>query len=112
MPNLEVYDNIQFHFKTKDKKYIIHSISGALFYENQNIKNPNINNYFKPVIKNFFLPNQTRGCEWPIGHPEEQSFHFCSKKRFDNKPYCLEHCAIAYVSPEKDEEQIHINQVA
>ena len=79
---------------------------------NQNIKNPNINNYFKPVIKNFFLPNQTRGCEWPIGHPEEQGFHFCCKKRFDNKPYCLEHCAIAYVSPEKDEEQIHINQVA
>ena len=44
-----------------------------------------------------------RGCEWPKGHPDELEFHFCNKERFEDKPYCLDHCAIAYVIPEKEE---------
>ena len=44
-----------------------------------------------------------RGCEWPKGHPDELEFHFCNKEQFEDKPYCLDHCAIAYVIPEKEE---------
>jgi len=34
----ENFEALQFHFKTKDKKYIIHQISGGIFYPND-IKN-------------------------------------------------------------------------
>ena len=34
----ENFEALQFHFKTEDKKYIIHQISGGIFYPN-NIKN-------------------------------------------------------------------------
>ena len=63
---------------------------------------------FQPSIKNVFTVNAKRGCEWPEGHPDEPEFHFCNKKRFEDKPYCLDHCAIAYVIPEKEE----VKQVA
>ena len=58
---------------------------------------------FQPVIKNLFTNSIKRGCEWPDGHPDESDFKFCGKERFEDKPYCLEHCAIAYVIPEKEE---------
>ena len=54
-------------------------------------------------MKNPFALNQKRGCEWPEGHPDEPEFHFCGKERFEEKPYCLNHCAIAYIIPEKEE---------
>ena len=40
-----------------------------------------------------------------MGHPDEIDFHFCDKERFEDKPYCLEHCAKAYVLPEKEETE-------
>ena len=58
---------------------------------------------FKPAVKNLFSPIAKRGCEWPEGHPDEPEFHFCGKERFDDKPYCLDHCAVAYILPEKEE---------
>jgi len=58
---------------------------------------------FQPSVKNVFSINPKRGCEWPEGHPDEPEFHFCNKERFEDKPYCLDHCAIAYVIPEKEE---------
>ncbi len=66
----------------------------------QNQKEPST---FQPVIKNIFNSKIKRGCEWPIGHPDESDFHFCDKDRFEDKPYCLDHCAVAYVVPEKEE---------
>ena len=60
---------------------------------------------FQPVIKNMFTSSIKRGCEWPQGHPDETDFHFCGKERFEDKPYCLEHCAVAYVVPEKEDEE-------
>ena len=60
---------------------------------------------FQPVIKNMFNSSTKRGCEWPQGHPDESDFNFCGKDRFEDKPYCLEHCAVAYVIPEKEEEE-------
>ena len=58
---------------------------------------------FQPVIKNLFTNHTKRGCEWPEGHPDESDFKFCGKERFEDKPYCLDHCAVAYVIPEKEE---------
>ena len=37
-----------------------------------------------------------RRCQWPIGHPGERDFHFCGAAAADSKPYCNEHCAMAY----------------
>ncbi len=43
-------------------------------------------------------------CKWPIGHPDEEDFHFCGAPVNAGTPYCLEHCAVAYQSqlPRKD----------
>ena len=67
---------------------------------------------FQPMIKNIFAQNPKRGCEWPEGHPNELEFHFCGKERFEDKPYCLDHCAVAYVIPEKEEVKIKSNRIA
>ena len=60
---------------------------------------------FQPVVKNLFNTMPKRGCEWPTGHPDEAEFRFCGKDRFEDKPYCLDHCAVAYVVPEKEENE-------
>ena len=67
---------------------------------------------FQPKVKNLFTNHIKRGCEWPQGHPDESDFKFCGKERFEDKPYCLDHCAIAYVIPEKEEvDKEEINKV-
>ena len=78
-----------------------------LNFENKqdSISTTNENIKFQPVVKNLFNASIKRGCEWPKGHPDETDFHFCGKDRFEDKPYCLEHCAVAYVIPEKDENE-------
>ena len=60
---------------------------------------------FQPTVKNLFANHTKRGCEWPEGHPDESDFKFCGKDRFEDKPYCIDHCAVAYVIPEKEEEK-------
>ena len=35
-------------------------------------------------------------CSWPEGEPGEDSFRFCGKLAVPGKPYCAEHCLIAY----------------
>ena len=60
---------------------------------------------FQPAVKNLFGNNVKRGCEWPMGHPDESDFHFCNKTRFEDKPYCLDHCAVAYIIPEKEDTE-------
>ena len=37
-----------------------------------------------------------RMCRWPIGHPGEPEFHFCGNPRLTGRPYCAEHCSLAY----------------
>ena len=72
---------------------------------------PNAKQSFQPAVKNLFTNLTKRSCEWPEGHPDESDFKFCGKERFEDKPYCLDHCAIAYVIPEKEEvEKQHIAQ--
>ena len=63
---------------------------------------------FQPSVKNMITSISKRGCEWPEGHPDEPEFHFCNKDRFDEKPYCLDHCSLAYVIPERDDSK-HVN---
>ena len=65
---------------------------------------------FQPAVKNLFANQTKRGCEWPEGHPDESDFKFCGKDRFEDKPYCIDHCAIAYVLPEKEEEKQRVTQ--
>ena len=81
----------------------------ATIEENKETSKPQQN--FKPVVKNLFTKHTKRGCEWPEGHPDESDFKFCGKERFEDKPYCLDHCAVAYVIPEKEEsEKPQVNQ--
>lgn len=35
-------------------------------------------------------------CCWPEGHPGTKAFHFCEEPVLLGKPYCPEHCALAY----------------
>ena len=37
-----------------------------------------------------------KGCKWPIGHPGDEDFYFCGKEVIPGKPYCGEHCLVAY----------------
>ena len=60
---------------------------------------------FQPLVKNLVSSSLKRGCEWPEGHPDENNFRFCGKDRFEDKPYCLDHCAVAYVIPDKEENE-------
>ena len=40
-------------------------------------------------------------CRWPIGDPKHEDFRFCGKPVATSKPYCGEHCSIAYVGSGK-----------
>ena len=37
-----------------------------------------------------------RFCQWPIGHPGSDDFHFCGAPAVPGKPYCQKHCGVAY----------------
>ena len=38
-------------------------------------------------------------CCWPIGQPRTPSFRFCERPNQAGKPYCPEHCRVAYQQP-------------
>ena len=40
-----------------------------------------------------------RTCQWPIGHPGSNEFHFCGKPAEAGRPYCTSHCHQAYRRP-------------
>ncbi|MBI04208.1 MAG: hypothetical protein CMI96_00140 [Pelagibacteraceae bacterium] len=89
-----------------DRKKARSPVMPKLNFENlteEKISSINESKTPKPFVKNIFTLSPKRCCEWPKGHPDEIDFHFCGKERFEDKPYCLEHCAVAYVLPEKEE---------
>ena len=91
-----------------DRKKARSPVMPKLNFENNNIletKYVSQNISFQPSIKNVFSSAPKRGCEWPVGHPDEPEFHFCNEERFEEKPYCLNHCSIAYVIPEKEDSK-------
>lgn len=51
-------------------------------------------------------------CRWPIGDPKEDSFHFCGAQTTTGKPYCPEHCKIAYTSLKELSLQNALNKSA
>ena len=59
----------------------------------KNIENTKIKQ--KSIDISSLVPNMT-GCKWPIGHPGDEDFYFCGKDTILNKPYCAEHCLVAY----------------
>ena len=98
-----------------DRKKARSPIMPKLNFENNNnstLESSKSDKNFHPMIRNLLFTKHKRGCEWPLGHPDELDFHFCDSERFSDKPYCLKHCAIAYVIPEKEEERPTINRVA
>ena len=42
-----------------------------------------------------------RSCQWPIGDPLEEGFHYCGGQNIPTKPYCIEHFKKAYNVDEK-----------
>jgi GcrA cell cycle regulator len=38
----------------------------------------------------------THQCSWPIGEPGTAAFHFCAQHAEAGRPYCPQHCEIAY----------------
>ena len=98
-----------------DRKKARSPVIPLLNFEKKDPEQKEINSIkktFQPSIKNLFVSNTKRRCEWPLGHPDEAEFHFCNKERFEDKPYCLDHCAVAYVIPEKEEFKKDSNRVA
>ncbi|MFC3231113.1 GcrA family cell cycle regulator [Marinibaculum pumilum] len=37
-------------------------------------------------------------CQWPIGDPKTSEFRFCGKSALPGRPYCDDHCSVAYTS--------------
>lgn len=37
-----------------------------------------------------------RACLWPVGDPKTSEFHFCDAATEPGRPYCAQHCALAY----------------
>jgi GcrA cell cycle regulator len=38
----------------------------------------------------------SRTCSWPMGDPKQPGFHFCGEPAEIGKPYCSNHCHVAY----------------
>lgn len=65
------------------------------------------------AVENFEAPKPTRlaerrsgqSCQWPIGDPNDKSFHFCSADALPGKPYCSKHCASAYIKKDRDRDR-------
>ncbi|MBI29030.1 MAG: hypothetical protein CFH21_00571 [Alphaproteobacteria bacterium MarineAlpha5_Bin11] len=72
-------------------------------FEHQADNQNNQNNELKEKLlsKDLIVNGRSIGCEWPIGHPNEISFHYCGSERIEGKPYCSKHCEQAYIMPEK-----------
>lgn len=40
-------------------------------------------------------------CQWPFGDPGTEDFHFCGAPAIPERPYCDEHCKLAYVRSDR-----------
>ena len=48
-------------------------------------------------IKQNKVAHTFSSCQWPIGDPQEKYFRFCEASTIVGKPYCQEHCDVAYI---------------
>jgi GcrA cell cycle regulator len=37
-----------------------------------------------------------KSCSWPVGDPKQPGFHFCGEPAEIGRPYCANHCHVAY----------------
>lgn len=37
-----------------------------------------------------------KACSWPVGDPKQPGFHFCGEPAEAGRPYCGQHCQMAY----------------
>jgi GcrA cell cycle regulator len=42
-----------------------------------------------------------KSCQWPIGDPLEEGYHYCGGQNIPTKPYCIDHYKKAYNVDEK-----------
>ena len=49
-----------------------------------------------PAVRQIKLVRGEQPCCWPIGEPGRSGFHFCNKLNVEGKPYCPDHCELAY----------------
>lgn len=40
-------------------------------------------------------------CRWPIGDPSDANFHFCDAGAIHGRPYCEQHCEMAYIRKDR-----------
>ena len=59
------------------------------------LKEKKVINDSKDITVNGLIASM-KGCKWPIGHPGDEDFYFCGKPVIPGKPYCGEHCLVAY----------------
>jgi GcrA cell cycle regulator len=38
----------------------------------------------------------SKSCSWPVGDPKQPGFHFCGEPAEPGRPYCPNHCHLAY----------------
>lgn len=55
-----------------------------------------------PVPRPIWRPPVTpfgpvRSCCWPFGEPGTESFRYCDDASLPGKPYCEDHCGLAYI---------------
>lgn len=43
------------------------------------------------------LEGRIMSCQWPIGEPGNKGFRFCGDPSQPGRPYCEDHCKVAYV---------------
>ena len=66
------------------------------------IKAPNVKKREKFQFKKSMIGTGSFSkCQWPIGDPLKEGFHFCKDENIPTKPYCIEHYKQAYNVDEK-----------
>ena len=45
--------------------------------------------------------SDVKDCLWPIGDPGDEEFGFCGAETAPGRPYCAEHCAVAYIRKDR-----------
>lgn len=51
-----------------------------------------------PAMLAALTPSSGPRCKWPIGDPKTSEFDFCENVGLPGKPYCAQHCAMAYTN--------------
>lgn len=51
-----------------------------------------------PAMLAALTPSSGPRCKWPIGDPKTSDFDFCENVGLPGKPYCAQHCAMAYTN--------------